>query len=588
MFLGSLLVLSSTLYFLYQSHWPGPVIDFWSFMPALEAFYRGEDLWAHLLKPHGGNRLVVPRLFYLAEYWLFGGRNVFLIACSLTLQAVVAGLLIRCSWKEREALSRTALHFLTGATVMLLFSATQLENFARTWNLHWFLAFAAMTTALFALVRASQALAGGGRKAAVGAHLALCVAAAVVSSYSMVNGLLAWPILILLGFILRCPVRWLLLFAATGLAVGGAFFVDYYPGPGIDRAELLRAPMARLQWVAACLGTPLSWLSPAAGTALGAVGLIAAVALSLRFALVRPVIRRLEALHLGLLLFSLGTGFMTALGRMRYSDALWHSPRYQTFALILWLNLIALALIRPVKPANSHRLRQTLLMAAAAVWMVAVLLPAHFREGRANVAFGEKARAANLAIAVGIEHRRSYSSILPFKDRGAPDDSVMRHVEFLREHGLGMFAGGEQHLLGRRVGEQLAISESQTCSGELTKIERIGGRALKGAVLSGWAWDRRRRSMPAPILIADQSGRVIGLGERRRRTLGLFRGAFPRADLRGWIAYARPPGEGEGLEVWGLLSQGEVCAIAGPAKIGPAGPRRGRNGKPAQRTPSPE
>ena len=46
-------------------------------------------------------------------------------------------------------------------------------------------------------------------------------------------------------------------------------------------------------------------------------------------------------------------------------------------------------------------------------------------------------------------------------------------------------------LLGQRIGEQLAISESQACSGELTKIERIGGTVLRGAALSGWAWDRR-------------------------------------------------------------------------------------------------
>jgi hypothetical protein len=392
----------------------------------------------------------------------------------------------------------------------------------------------------------------------------------------MVNGLLAWPILILLGFILRAPARWLLLLGLAGLAVAGAFFIDYTPGPGIDRAELLRAPMARLPWVAACLGAPLSWLSPAAGTALGAGGLIAAAAFSLCFALLRPAARPVESLHLGLLLFSLGTAFMTALGRMRYSDALWSSPRYQTFTLVLWLNLIALGLIRLAKPTGPHRSLRALLMSAVLVWMVAVLLPAHFRQGRATVAFGEKARAANLAITVGIEHRPSYSSILPFRDRREIEDSVMRHAGFLREHALGMFAEGAQHLLGRRVGEQLAISESQACSGELTDVERLGGAALRGAALSGWAWNRSRRSMPAPILIADEEGEVIGLGERRRRTLDLLPGAFPHADLRDWTAYARPPREGSSLMVWGLVSEGEVCAIAGPEKVGPPRPGRGR------------
>ena len=78
--------------------------------------------------------------------------------------------------------------------------------------------------------------------------------------------------------------------------------------------------------------------------------------------------------------------------------------------------------------------------------------------------------------------------------------------------------------------------------------------------------------MPAPILIADEEGKVIGLGERSRLTLDFLPGAFPDADLSHWTAYARPPREDSSLTVRGLLSEGEVCAIAGPEKIGPLRP----------------
>ncbi len=182
------LTVASTLGFLWESHWLGPVGDFWRYVPMLRAYEQGDaDCFWRLFQPHGGHRLFFPRLLYLAEYRLFRGTNVFLVSCSVMLQAVTALLLIRRTWRDGGALPRPALWFLSGLILVLLFSATQIENFARAWNVHWFLACSAMIWALLALVRTREALSGGGGTGAAVAWLGLCIAAAAVSTYSMVS-----------------------------------------------------------------------------------------------------------------------------------------------------------------------------------------------------------------------------------------------------------------------------------------------------------------------------------------------------------------------------------------------------------------
>ncbi len=80
-------IVSSTLVSIFESHLLGPIRDFWKFMPVLEAIERGESLLPLLFEHHGhGHRLVVPRLFYLAEYSFFQGRNVFLLSASMVQQ----------------------------------------------------------------------------------------------------------------------------------------------------------------------------------------------------------------------------------------------------------------------------------------------------------------------------------------------------------------------------------------------------------------------------------------------------------------------------------------------------------------------
>jgi hypothetical protein len=568
---AGVLTVASTLGFLWESHWMGPVGDFWRFVPMLRAYEQGDsDFFWRLFQPHGGHRLFFPRLLYLAEYRVFRGTNVFLISCSVTIQALTALLLIRRTWRDGGALPRPVLCFLAGFTLVLLFSATQIENFARAWNVHWFLACSAMIWALLALLRTREALMGPGGPGPAAAWLGLCIASAAVSTYSMVDGLLAWPILMLVAWGLRLPWRWSLTLAAAALLIAGPYPLSYQ---GPDHGTPLRvlgsvfaSPLATAQWVAACAGAPLSWIHPRAGTLLGAIGVVAAAAFAIRFALRRASVRPIEAVHVGIVLFSVGSMLMASLGRLQYTRS-WAGHRYQAWTLLFWLGLVSLSLLPLAAGPARRRAAGLLLAAGVAVWVGAVIGPAHLLRARQIAKFAATTRDANLALLVGVEHFPSYFRVLPLVDLKLRIDSAAIFTPFLREQRLGVFASDELRYLGLRIGEELTVAATPSCYGKVTDGFLLSDdEETRGVRLRGWAWDRERRSPPRGILVADRVGEVIGLGRAEWSQPGPPSGATAEPEGAAWFAYARPPGQG-GIYVWALVGEDAVCQIAGPIKL---------------------
>ena len=53
-------VVVSTLLFICENHFVGPVRDFWHIVPLLERFDRGEGTFALLARLHGGDLVLLP------------------------------------------------------------------------------------------------------------------------------------------------------------------------------------------------------------------------------------------------------------------------------------------------------------------------------------------------------------------------------------------------------------------------------------------------------------------------------------------------------------------------------------------------
>jgi len=553
-------VVVSTLLFICEDHFVGPVRDFWYAVPLLEMFDRGEGALVPLARLHGGHRLLFPRLLYLAEYAFFDGRNVFLLGVGVALQLALAAIVAHAVWVERGRSGASLTAFGLGLVAALAFSATQLENFVRPWNVHWFLANSAVAASLAAGLRVADGVRSRSGAVAWGWWL-LASAVAWVASYSMATGLLSWPLLLLLGFVLRWrpPLR---------LAIGleGALAIGVYLRGSrlLDTGSSLESGAALVGWLLACLGAPLSWLSRGAGSALALGATLAAAALSLRLVARRSATSRSECLLVGLMLFSWGAALLIALGRASLWPESWEAARYQTIVLLFWLTLILAALLALRGERAHQRALRPLLMLAALIWLATAVLPGHLRQAEQIASFAEEVRAANLALLFGVSDRRDYVHLLTFSDRKLGLDSAARHRAFLNERGLGVFSDPRGRLMGRVLDEVFPSADPEMCRGEAVRADRVPTRSGPALRLEGWAWDVAAGRAPAYLFATDARGSIVGLGTPLRRRLGL---PGRREDERPeWRGYARV--QGDSFDVWALLESGEVCRIARARRTG--------------------
>ena len=526
--------LASTLWAAHASYSPGAVGDSWYFVPTIRRFMEGGGNLAELFLPFGGHRLFVPKLFHLGDYLLFDGRNVLPLSVSWLLQGSIAAVLIAAVWRSRGALGSSAARFLVGLTLTLLFSSTQLENFVTAWHVHWFLANAAMCLSFGALATSLRA----------GAPWFIAsLSAAGVATLSMANGLLCWPILLLLGGGMGLPRRRLAWIVVASLAALIAFFVDYPPTANADSSLLMGAPLPMLTWFLLCVGAPLSWSHALAGGILACVGIAVASFFTVTSLVRRREIGRIEWILLGVLLFSLGSVAMITAGRAATWPTTWVGPRYQAVVLLFWLNLVAMALLR----LRESRAMQLAVMAISLGLVVGTLLPAHSKQSREAVALAQQIHSANRAIVVGIRIRQSYAAVLTPHLLVAEGDVVQRNRGFLQARRLAMFSTEEAQRIGGRV-----VAGSAPCDAD-PDPGRVLGNAAQGYRAVGRLPDTEANAIRS-IFVTDGSGTIIGLGEEQPRSL-------QRASFRAWTAYFMDSQDGV-VDFWAELADGSSCQLA--------------------------
>lgn len=161
-------------------------------------------------------------------------------------------------------------------------------------------------------------------------------------------GLLAWPVLLWSAWRCRSGWRWLAAIAAAAAVYGALYLhgLSLSSGGVAPPATILARATKLLTYVLAYLGLPLSrvpGLLPA-GEAVGTVLLAAALFAVIRFGVRRPAISRLERIAVGLILFSLGSAALAALGRSRFAAEVELPVRYTVLVTPLHVGLLALAL----------------------------------------------------------------------------------------------------------------------------------------------------------------------------------------------------------------------------------------------------
>jgi hypothetical protein len=204
------------------------------------------------------------------------------------------------------------------------------------------------------------------------------------------------------------------------------------------------------------------------------------------------------------LLFCVGTGAITAMGRSGFGVTQAFTSRYQTVALLFWCCLGLMLLSLAAFPA---KWRAVVLILAQLALLAIMLVAAKLSTTpltRAKM-YGFRLNAAGMALATNVPDLAQLQWTSPEPEQPPAWAPAMR------EEGLSIFSERPVTFLGKPLDSILRLTPSQDCAGHLepaTDVDTAGQRSLK---ITGWAWDNARHHAPKAIL-AVTDGIVTGIG----------------------------------------------------------------------------
>jgi hypothetical protein len=543
-----------TIWVTVASYSPVPFADFWGEFPFLERALAGHvrlaDLWAQANE----HRIFLPRLQFLLDYSLFDGTNVFLFAVIFLSCLLIACALAAIVWRETHDWLTTWVFFAAAAIAMLSPAAT--ENLTWAFQVGFVQAFLFGTAAILAIVLAARS--GPGMRPQQ-MWIAVAALGALAATYSLANGLLLWPLLVVIALALRLGYRSTGLLAGVGLAATFSYLWHFDSSAGPEAyGENLKQPVAMLKYVAVYLGSPLRPLDVYAAAFVGVIGLglfalLCVVAWRERFG---PSVT--SPAGAGLAMFMVLTAGETALGRVNLGLTQALSSRYATASALFWLGLL-LGFLRPVldrvrlsvRVSGTEREIGLWVYLGAAVLVAFGVSVATFPD---RVSIRESAIAKEFAVLsfrTGVVDRGALTGVSPF------EPLVESSFRWLKSERLGPWAPGGM-VDGARFTLPQKVRVQTRCSGRVESVEPVTG----GLRLAGWIASAGGAPTSHQLAVVDGSGEQRGLGIVGTHRHDVKTSGAASSDWTGFVAYARGrPSPPLGILLVGADHRSAACSL---------------------------
>lgn len=549
------MLVASTIAAVIRSYTPVPKWDSWGEIIWLKNYYSGQwhvsDLWRQQLEP----RPLFPRIFFLIDWFLFGGKNIFLLSSMLFLQAGHAWIFIHDvrRWPGFSGEVRLTV----GAVVAALFlSGAQLEYLSWPYGILVILALYAGTISIRSLIVYAEQT----RLRTATGWLGVCIGSAIVATYSFSSGILLWPVLFLTAASLRLRQGILLLIAGFAGAVSLLYFTGYHLVSGYTSTlQALQEPVHVLAYVCAYLALPLSRINHDVGVAVGFVVLIGVIWETYQM-FRRPALPRLIRLDISVMIFITTGAFAIPLARMTLTPPE-AALRYATPVCIFWACALPVLMTEARFLWERTEIGTVATLTAAITCLVVVILPLHLDQSAFVVHVRQTLRDSETALMANVPAKEELSRLFP-------DPILLSELSgVLRDHQKSLFAAPPLGM-GEPLRSHYRIVASDRCSGIWESTTMIENSGSSGESASGWAWDSARNQPPKMILIADDSGIIRGLGQftRNRQDVAV---ALRNSTMKssGWFGFVSGA-PGSSLRAYALLSDGRsLCSLRNSTEV---------------------
>jgi hypothetical protein len=334
-----------------------PFWDEWDFVPFLGQVYQGTwsiwDVW----KSHNEHRIVFPELVLLTLAWVSHWNKLYELLANSLLAIGTFLVLLRYTIQNLHSVAVEKSWWLPCVISLLMFSLNQFENWFMGIQLCVFLNVFSIVAGYGLL---SQSLANW--RCFLGA-----VGFGVIATFSFSNGLLYWPIALIMLFLLAVAERKrnglkLLLWSLIGLIITWVYFYDFdfARSPLAAETAYTRAFSSYVSYVFSYLGGPLAIFAvrttfgPLLSAVVGTAG-IATFGLLLWCLIYHYQIAMASIVYPSALgCYAIGSALMTAMGRANLGLTQALSSRYIIFSSLLWIaNAILLAFLSGVRAKTS-------------------------------------------------------------------------------------------------------------------------------------------------------------------------------------------------------------------------------------------
>jgi glycosyltransferase involved in cell wall biosynthesis len=509
-------VLVTSLQIIWITYFPLPLFDRWDHWRLYLMF--GKRYANFLFFQQNEHRIALARIFIWIDHFFFHARGAFLIVSIVLVQTFSFILLWRLAGRGRS-FSRDSYLLLGCFLASSMFSMQQFSNLTDGLNIAFVGVYCTAIGAVFALLRAAEAQPIG---RGIGKWIAITCIAAILSTYSMANGLFVWPVLILFAVWLRLPKRYAILLVMGTGALATAYLWGYQrPGRHANPIESLTHLSQMVEYSGAYLGSPID--PPAepvlkklgfgtdsarvlCAAVFGWIGALAAIAGILVVWVKRDRFQPAEGALAHISLFILITAAAVASGRINLPTVEALTYRYHTSALIFWGCLVGLAWSK-LEPELRNPLRRGLVYAGMVLWIfigMVIERPrelAHAREYAGLIAESQSALVAGVFDPV--PWTRAYHT---------PPD-IFAAVDYLRSNRLSVFTEEWTRWPGTLITDHFVIDRFSPCLGRFDAATPLQSAEMPGSRVAGWAWDEKANRPPEAVVLADNSLRIVGVAK---------------------------------------------------------------------------
>jgi Bacterial Ig domain len=339
--LGMVLPIGAYFWFIHQYSVNVVYWDQWSDINLLGHWYIGKLTLSGLWAPHGDHRILFPNLivFALARFTHFNVVFEEYLSGAMLVTAAVFFI----STHRRRSPSTPLIYYCP--VTLLLFSFVQFQNTLWGFQMAWYLITLALALALFLL----------DRPALTGWVFAGAIAATVIGSFSSLQGLLIWPVGLLILYVRRRPRRSLLIWIACGLITATVYFYHLHPTEYSNQTYVFSHPIESLRFFLFLIGSVLGIQftnHPWPEILFGTLVMVIAILIVVKYQ------RRGEhgGSPIGVALICYGVLFAATITQGRAFFALWAPSRYTACGLLILAGCYLALLDRvPARNRFAHR-----------------------------------------------------------------------------------------------------------------------------------------------------------------------------------------------------------------------------------------